>query len=411
MNGAITRYQTNAGETHWRVRWDLPPALDGSRRQRSKSGFATKKQAAAHLREVLGQQDRGVVSVRSTATVAEVCERWLDLKAAQGKRPTSLDNWSVSLRTHVIPRIGGLRVGDLTAAHIERLYLDVRRHGKRAGDCRTAGITCAGHGCGPDRHAGLAPKTMRHVHGALRAVLEDAVDRGLLARNPADARLARAALPPRRRGGQRVDAGQHWDDAQARQFLDATRDHRLYALWATLLGTGMRRSEACGLSWNDVDLDTGVVHVRETVTSVRGHAVSSDNTKSDAGRRTILAGPELVTILRRHRARQNQERLAAGSAWVDTGAVFAEPDGTGLHPGRLSNRFSTLTDKLGLPRIGVHGLRHTHATSLLRDRVPITVVSQRLGHADPSITLSTYSHAMPSDDALAAQSIGRILFG
>ncbi len=218
-------------------------------------------------------------------------------------------------------------------------------------------------------------------------------------------------MPPRRRGGQRVDASQHWDDTQARQFLAATRDHRLYTLWAVLLGTGLRRSEVCGLTWHDVDLDTGVVHIRQTVTSVRGRAVSSDETKSDAGRRTILPGAELMAILRRHRAGQNEERLAAGSAWVDSGAVFAEPDGTALHPGRLSGRFSTLTDKLGLPRIGLHGLRHTHATALLRDRVPITVVSQRLGHADPSITLSTYSHAMPSDDAIAAQSIDRILFG
>jgi integrase len=411
MNGTVSRYRTKAGETRWRVRWDLPPGPEGSRRQRSVSGFATKKQAAAHLREVLGQQDRGVVAVRATATVAELCEAWLELKAAQGKRPTSLDNWSVSLRTHVIPRIGGLRAGDLTPAHVERLYLDLRQHGKRAGDCRTSGVTCADHGCRPDRHAGLAPKTMRHVHGALRAVLEDAVDRGMLVRNPADARLARRALPPRRRGAQRIDGTQCWDDAQARQFLDATLDHRLYGLWAVLLGTGMRRSEACGLTWRDIDLDSGEIHIRETVTSVRGRAVPSDQTKTDAGARVIRPGPELVVILRRHRARQNEERLAAGSAWVDSGAVFTEPDGSALHPGRLSGRFSALTDRLGLPRVGLHGLRHTHATSLLRDGVPITVVAQRLGHVDPSITLSTYSHAMPSDDAIAAQSVARTLFG
>jgi integrase len=154
----------------------------------------------------------------------------------------------------------------------------------------------------------------------------------------------------------------------------------------------------------DVVRDAGTLHVRRSVTAVRGQMVTNDTGgKTDAARRRIVLGPDLVAVLREHRKRQAAERLAAGPAWRDTGAVFVEVDGRPIHPNKAAA-------SAGLPAIGVHGLRHTHATMLLRGRVPITAVAQRLGHANPSIMLAVYSHALPADDALAADATARALF-
>jgi integrase len=117
-----------------------------------------------------------------------------------------------------------------------------------------------------------------------------------------------------------------------------------------------------------------------------------------------------VRVLTAHRKWQAEERLRLGPVWQDTGLVFSEEDGRIVNPNRASRAFTRATEAAGLPTIELHGLRHTHASMLLRAGVPITAVAQRLGHEDPSITLSTYAHAIPAYDALAADATSRVLF-
>jgi integrase len=208
-----------------------------------------------------------------------------------------------------------------------------------------------------------------------------------------------------------VTAEQCWSTEQARAFIAATADHEFGPLWALLLGTGLRRGEAVGLLWTNVDLDAGLLHVRRSVTLVRGAPIVDEyGGKTDAAYRTIVLGPDLGAILREHRKEQNEDRLAAGPAWQDTGAVFAEEDGREINPGRVSGVFTRTVAAAKLPAIGLHGTRHTHATMLLRDGVPVPAVAQRLGHEDAAITLSTYTHFVPADDVLAADATSRILF-
>ena len=310
----------------------------------------------------------------------------------------------------MVPRVGGLRVTEVTPQTIEGLYLDLAQHGKRAGACRTSGVTCRAHGCSPERHDGLAPKSLRHVHGALRGVLARVVEDGHLPRNPAEADRARGALPRAGAGTQRVRADAFWSDVEARRFLAATAgDHPAGALWATLLGTGMCRGEAVALRWTDVDLDGGAATVRRSTTVVRGATVETSG-KTAAAERTVPLPTGLVAVLRAHRARQTEDRLAVGAGWVDRGHVFTEADGRPIHPSRVSERFHAACKVAGVPSIGVHGCRHTAATAMLREGVPVTTVARVLGHADPGITLKVYAHAVPSDDALASAAVERAMF-
>lgn len=162
-----------------------------------------------------------------------------------------------------------------------------------------------------------------------------------------------------------------------------------------------------GLTWPDIDLDAGTLEIRTTTTSVRGTAVATDG-KTDAAQRRLHLGPELSGILRRHRLHEHTTRLAAGIR--PPLHVFTEPTGSPIHPERLSSRFRRLTDDLGLPRIGLHGLRHTAATIMLNNAVPVHIVANRLGHTDASTTLSIYVHVMPNDDRIAAEAMSRVFF-
>lgn len=399
MTGSVSKYLTEAGKERWRARWDIPTGPDGTRRQRQRKGFATKRDADRFLRERLAELDGGLVDAHDKVTVAEFLTRWLDTKRL---RPTTRDNYRTALLVHVIPRIGGLTLVELDHQRLDVLYRDLERHGKAAGDCRTAGITCHRHGCRRERHDGLSTKSVQLVHGAIRAALQDAVRTGRLMRNAAD-----LAQPPKRTAAQRrVMRTQIWNEEEARTFLSATGNDDLAALWALALATGMRRAELVGLSWKAVDLAAGALEVHQTVTEVRGHAVPSLGKTSAAHRRIVLDEP-LPYLLRTHQARQT---IRNGTAGPDE-PVFTDTRGRPLHPGRLTRRFQALAREHGLPPIGMHGLRHTAATLMLNNGVQVHLVANRLGHTDAATTLSVYVHVMPNDDRLAARAISSVLFG
>jgi len=189
-----------------------------------------------------------------------------------------------------------------------------------------------------------------------------------------------------------------WDVADVQRFLHAAAGDRRYGpVWLVALHTGMRRGELLGLRWQDVDLDTGVLHVRQALSVVStddGPKVTFGEPKTHSGRRTIALDTTCVAVLREHRARQIERRLALGPQWREGDLVFTNEVGGPVDPMNLYHRFVALA-KAGVSRIPLHGLRHTHATLLMKHGVNPKVVAERLGHADITLTLSTYSHVLP----------------
>lgn len=170
-----------------------------------------------------------------------------------------------------------------------------------------------------------------------------------------------------------------------------------------MVTTGMRRGEVLGLGWSDVNLDVARVSVVRTLTVV-GHDVLVSEPKTAKGRRSVALDPATVAALRDHRRAQRKEPLAFGDGWDDGQLVFTLEDGTRIRPTRLIAWFSQYARRAGLPAIRLHDLRHSYATAALSAGIPAKVVTERLGHANVSITLDTYSHVLPSlqDDAAAA---------
>lgn len=312
-------------------------------------------------------------------------------------RETTASSYAVAVE-RVKGGLGAVRLRELTPLMIERFYGDLARTGGRGG-------------------AGLAPKTIRNTHVTLRKALSDAERLELIGRNPAARAHAPAAVRPET---------PTWTGEELGRFLSGVEDDPLYALWVLLATTGMRRGEALGLRWSDVDLDRGTISVSQTVTTV-GHRVVVSPPKTDRSRRRLVLDDETVRVLAAHREAQGRDRALMGttSPTTDrttpnttvsttshtTGLVFAEPDGSPLHPDSVTRRFKTLVRQSGLPPLrGPHDLRHTWASLALAAGVHPKVVSDRLGHSTISITIDTYSHAIPSLDADAAAIVASQLF-
>jgi len=201
-----------------------------------------------------------------------------------------------------------------------------------------------------------------------------------------------------------------WTAEQLRAFLDYTVDHRLYSAFVVLATTGMRRGEALGLRWSDVELTTGRSSIVQTVIAVN-HKVKIGSPKTARGRRTVALDPGTVAVLRRHRQQQLEERLIMGAGFTDHGLIFCRPDAGPLHPERFTRTFEIEAGRAGLPRIRLHDLRHTWATLALASGEHPKVVQERLGHANVSITLDIYSHVSEGLHGAAADRVAGIIFG
>jgi integrase len=202
-----------------------------------------------------------------------------------------------------------------------------------------------------------------------------------------------------------------WSSEQARAFLEFSKEDRLSFAWWLLLARGLRRGELCGLRGEDVDLEGQVLRINRTRVTVEGRAIDSAP-KTEAGRRSIPLDQSLIAILRKHRSTQAAEALAAGpGAYEDGGHLLADQLGRPYHPDSISGWFDERVKQSGLPRIRLHDTRHTAASLMLASGTPVKVVADMLGHASPTITLSTYAHVLPNMAEEAGAALSATLGG
>jgi integrase len=236
----------------------------------------------------------------------------------------------------------------------------------------------------------------------LHRACHDAVRWGRLTVNPVD-----AADPPRA-SAEYAERLPVWTADQLSAFLAQVADDRLFALWRLLAMTGMRRGEALGLAWDDLDMESSRLTIRRAWVPVNGVAQMSEP-KTRRGRRTIALDPVTLDALKAHAARQADERSECSEAWIEAGFVFTRTDGQPLHPWVVTKTFRELSRAAMLPAIPLHGLRHSYATLALSSGVNPRIVSARLGHATVALTLDVYSHVLPQADQEAADRIAELL--
>lgn len=301
-----------------------------------------------------------------------LCDRWLPAIRTR-VRPSTWASYRTHIRHQVAPRLGDRFLSEISPADLNTLYADLLEEGRS------------------DGKGGLRPSSVRRVHAVLHRALRDAVRWGHIAENPAD-----RCDPPRIRTGDSEMTT--WSAEELASFLRSIAGHDLHPLFLLLATTGLRRGEALGLRWKDVDLTARVISVRHTILSVSGRVIEG-TPKTAKGRRVVALDEHSVQVL---------EALRRGAP-DRSGLVFSR-DGAPLDPVSVSKTFAKLVERSGLPRIRLHDLRHTHATLALQAGVHPKIVSERLGHSTVSLTLDVYSHAIPHMQADAASKVARLIF-
>ena len=315
----------------------------------------------------------------SDPTVAQLLSRWMDHLERLGRSESTLYGYGNYINRELVPAIGDVRLSKLTARHLDGLYTTLTQRG-------------------------LAPATVRQIHALVRAALNQAVRWGLVGRNVA--LLASAPSQPQRE--QRPPTA-----AKVLALIKAgTELDPMFGLYVRVVAaTGMRRSEACGLRWSDVDLRTGRLTVARSHLSLPG-AVGDRPTKSRSARTVVLDEGTVEAL----RAGWRAARQLARFAGVDddtrrAGYVFSfDADGAGAWRGDMvTARWERTRRAAGVTGVRLHDLRHWQATQLLDAGVPVPTVAARLGHADGTTTMKIYAHRTERADEQAALVVGAAL--
>jgi len=427
----------------------------GTRRQVSKGGFATRKEAESARAAALTAMATGSWVRPDRLTVAEfLTDEWLPTQLPPTLEESTYVSYARNIRLHVAPYIGGIRLQELTPMDLNALYRKLLDSGRRPPGTPArqhdqavldliAELTGEGHTwqqvadvvgaklpteAGITRDAvaaayrraqqlkpaakgpGLSNRMVRYVHTIIHAALRDAMRWNRVTRN-----VAEAATPPpiasTRRGRPTT-----WTGDQLGLFLDFVADSPYLPPWLYLATSGSRRGEVLGLKWTDVDLDDATAIMSRQICMV-GHRVVVKDLPKTKGGHTIALDPGTVEMLRDLRERQAELKRMLGAGYHDDGWIFCRVDGVPLHPERFSREFLRKQDAYNkanpderLPRLKLHGLRHTWATLALEEGIDIHVVSDRLDHSSTHITSEIYTHVRRPLQSDAADRVAARIF-
>jgi integrase len=363
------------GQT-WTAYWDTVDPASGGRRQKSKGGFRTQREAQTHLATVITQSaEGGYVEPSKTPFGVFLTQEWLPAIRST-IRPLTHNNYTAIVNRYVVRRdVGSVPLRNVSPATLNALYNGLEQEGLSAG-------------------------TRRLTHTVLRRALRDAKRWGKIKRNPAE-----DATPP----AQPKSSAAAWTGRELRAFLEHVRQDRLYALWRLAATTGMRRGELLAVSWRTLELDGGRLQIDQQLIPTPGGCTLGPP-KSKRSERTIALDPATVEALRAHREAQRLERDLACAAYDDHDLVFCDALGHPIYPSMLTAWFAKARKAAGIRTGTLHVLRHTAATLALTASppVPLHIVAARLGD-DPTTLLNTYAHLLPRSDAEAAEAVAAVL--
>jgi len=362
-------------------RWVAAVSIDGKRRR---AIAPTEAAAKRRLREMLAQVDSGLPVTDGSLTVAKLLDDWMTTAVAAkdlSPRTIELHGWAVDVLTETI---GNKRVKTLRPEDVEKAF---------------ARLATEGHGRRPRP---MSRASIVKIRSTLGQALTWAERRQLIARN-----VARVVELPS--AARVTELGRALTVDQAKVLLAAIDGHRLEGLLMLMLMLGLRPGEATGLSWAHVDLDQGVVHVRQSLKLHNGHLEVTEKLKTSRSRRSLDVPTQLVDVLRKHRTQQIADRLEVGPAWSNPDdLVFTNALGGPIDPANLRRSFRKITEAAGLGQWHPHELRHSTASILSASGVPLEEVADVLGHDGTRMTALVYRHAVTPTVPAAAR-MGEIL--
>lgn len=354
----------------------------------AKSKGKAKAKAEAFLDDL--ERQRQALSNRGKTVQAWV-SRWLSDYIRPNVRPKTYETYHSCLINHIVPYFGNILLSDLEASKLQEHFAWLQQHGGIKGQ-------------------GISPTSVRTVRRYFSMCLDEAIRvGGLLDTNP-----VKQTKPPKAEKIEIVTLSQ--DEIKVLIENAGKLDHSflrnmLPVLIRLALATGMRQGELFGLQWSDVDTENCCINLKRTLTYPKGKGAVLQEPKTATGRRKIPISKSDMEILKGYRKWQQEYAASLGDLFTVSDYVFTSTFG---EPLRFSNflrrHWRPLLNRCGISKKFVfHGLRHTHATMLLRAGVHPRVVMERLGHSSIKITLDTYSHVLPDMQEKAVEAIGAVL--
>ena len=317
------------------------------------------------------------VAKAESYTVGQWMDVWYEYYAKIKVRPSSHKTYEGYIKNHIKPSIGNIPLTKLTTLDLQRLYQKLLTEGRV--DRLEA----------QNQPKGLSPKTVRNINQVISSAMQLAIQQHLVSHDPTDG----CALPKtEHREMQTLSAD------QLAAFLLEAKHSGVFEMYYIELATGLRRGELLGLKWQDIDLDSGVIHVRRQVGRIDGK-VQEAPLKTKNAYRNISIGADAVSIL------WEKKKQDGGRSEY----VFPSPTGGPMSPDSVLKMLHRVLDRAGLPEIRFHDLRHTFATLALQNGVDVKTVSGMLGHFSAGFTLDTYAHVTTAAQRQAADTMGDVL--
>ncbi len=367
-----------------RARSSIP--YPGQRQIQYRAFKGGKREAQTKLAELIAAVSKGSYISPHKLTVAEYVQARADYwLASESITPRTAQRYQQMINNQIVPQLGGKLLQKLSALNIEAWHNELRLRGKQRGQ------------------GGIAARTIGSVHRVLSKALEEAVKFDLITRNPCKLQ----PLPKVPASEMQILVGD-----EVNTLIAALEGHPMKVCAITSLFTGMRLGEVLALRWSKVSLEGKAIHVREALEETKAHGIRFKGPKSAAGRRDITLPDIVIETLDKHRREQLELRVRLGLGKPpDDALVFPRLDGSPQSPSEASRLWCRSAPRLGFPHITFHALRHTHASQLIDAGVDVVTIARRLGHANPTTTLSTYAHLFRETDGAAADAINAALMG
>ena len=324
-------------------------------------------------------------SVDRSITLAKYIDVWLEQVAPKKLAASTLVRDKQDIR-RILPALGHYKLVELNK-DILRAFYDAMRSEQ---NWKTGGL--------------LAEKTVEGIHSCLCGILSDAVEAGYITHNPAWRAYRKKGAPQERPVA---------DEETVQRLITAPEGQSLKdeVYFKLILATGMRRGEACGLRWSDIDWRQRALHIRRNVVKLSGQPILVKEPKTRAGVRVVYLSKELCKLLRvwqKESAWEKEQRGGGGLEEEDY--LFRQPGGDPMVPSTFTFRFKKILREGNLPdNLNVHSLRHTNASMLIAQGVDVRTVAGLLGHAQPSTTLDIYSHAFDKNKKLAQEKLAEAM--
>jgi len=376
VRGTITKIRLKGGRISWGYVCDIGKDRECKRKQVTRQGFATRREADDALRNAIAEHEKGQRIQKDSRLFETFFTDWLAQHGtAHWGRMTAEQN--VKRGNYAIRMFGDVPIQKLSAMRLEQdLHMLLMKGGQKTKEY-------------PDGRP-LSPKTVREVAALVSQCLDKAVKWKIIERNP----MEDVERPKTHEKEAQIP---QIDDFE--KLLNRVTGTRYFSFVVFAAAAGCRRGEQLALKWPDIDFKTGLVTISKSVSQTS--AGLDIKTPKSGKTRFVRISKETIEVLLEHRGRIEHEKELFGEDYQDNNLVFCTPDGAYYQPDQITNRIAEFMQQAGVDA-SLHSLRHFNASTMLSKKVPIPVVSQRLGHANSQITLKVYSHVMKHDEVTAA---------